>query len=230
VGKNKLKHFAENKTFPVLIQPTLEEVRNGFYLKGKWANTFFNNDHPVVLELGCGKGEYTVELARKFPLKNFIGVDFKGARLWRGSKTVTDDALMNAGFLRTRIEFIDRCFAAGEVSEIWITFPDPQPKHSKSRRRLTSPHFINLYRKILTEGGLVHLKTDDEMFYNYTLETILVQNLTLIEKSGDIYASKSPDVAVSVQTFYETKFLNQGHKIKYLCFRLNKMSNEKQER
>ncbi|MBM3435421.1 MAG: tRNA (guanosine(46)-N7)-methyltransferase TrmB [Bacteroidetes bacterium] len=226
MGKNKLKHFAENETFPILIQPTLEEVKESFYLKGNWSRFFFRNNHPIVLELGCGKGEYTVALARKYPEKNFIGIDRKGARMWRGSKTATVEELKNAGFLRTRIEFLNHCFGRAEINEIWITFPDPQPKKSKSKRRLTSTFFLDIYRDILVSDGIIHLKTDNEGLYQFTKETIMEQNHILLFGTEDLYSSEIENEATEVKTYYETRFLIEGSKIKYLRFKLNKVKNE----
>jgi len=221
MGKNKLKHFAENATFPFFIQPAIDEVKNNFYLKGNWAKLFFKNTHPIVLELGCGKGEYTVGLARRYPQHNFIGIDRKGARMWRGSKTTLEENLVNAGFLRTRIELLNLCFGEAEVSEIWITFPDPYSKNSKSQRRLTSPFFLNMYKEILVPYGLIHLKTDNTAFYQFTLETINEKNHSLVYKTEDLYSTGINNEATGLQTYYEQKFLSQGVKIKYVNFKLS---------
>lgn len=221
MGKNKLKHFAENETFPFFVQPTIDEIKNDFYLKGNWAKLFFKNDHPIVLELGCGKGEYTVGLARRYPQNNYIGIDRKGARMWRGSKTSMEENLVNVGFLRTRIELLNHCFGKAEVSEIWITFPDPQSKNSKSKRRLTSSFFLEMYREILVPNGLIHLKTDNTGFYKFTLETINEKNHSVIFETEDLYSAGIENEATGLQTYYENKFLSQGIKIKYVNFRLN---------
>jgi tRNA (guanine-N7-)-methyltransferase len=220
MGKNKLKHFAENATFPLFIQPAIDEVKNNFYLKGNWAKIFFKNTHPIVLELGCGKGEYTVGLARRYPLHNFIGIDRKGARMWRGSKTSMEENLVNAGFLRTRIELLNHCFGKAEVSEIWITFPDPHSKNSKSQRRLTSPFFLEMYKEILVPNGLIHLKTDNAGFYQFTLETINEQNHSVVFETDDLYSTGIINEATGLQTYYEQKFLSQEVKIKYVNFKL----------
>ena len=159
MGKNKLKRFAENKTFDNVFQPTRQEVMGEFDLKGNWNAEFFKNENPIVLELGCGKGEYTVALAQKYPDKNFIGIDIKGARFWRGAKTAVENGMKNVAFLRTQIELIDYAFGENEVSEIWITFPDPQIKFRRTKHRLTHPEFLKKYHKVLTENGLFHLKT-----------------------------------------------------------------------
>ena len=156
--KRKLEHFAEMKTFPNVYEPDTEEVlRQDYFMKGQWRSKHFKNENPIVLELGCGKGEYSVGMGRKYPNKNFIGIDIKGARMWRGSKTALEENINNVAFLRTRIEFIESCFAKDEVDEIWITFPDPQPQSTRERKRLTSPIFINQYKKVLSENGLIHL-------------------------------------------------------------------------
>ena len=170
MGKNKLRKFAETKTFENMIQePRPDLLEDDLPMKGKWHKSFFKNDHPIVLELGCGKGEYTIGLAEKFPHKNFIGVDIKGARMWRGAKTATDNRMSNVGFLRTQIELIDYCFSQGEVSEIWITFPDPQIKYRRRKKRLTAPDMLDVYRKVLTDEAVLHLKTDSQFLHGYTL-------------------------------------------------------------
>jgi tRNA (guanine-N7-)-methyltransferase len=221
MGKNKLKHFAENETFEKFIQPTMDEVKNNLHLSGQWSEIFFGNHHPLVLELACGKGEYTVGLARNYPDKNFIGIDRKGARMWRGMKTAVEEQLPNVGFLRTRIDFLNHCFGRQEVSEIWITFPDPQLKYKKTRRRLTSPFFLEKYKEILIPDGKIHLKTDNLQLYKFTLETIKEQNHTLIFETDDLYQSGIDDEATKIQTYYETIHLVQGLKIKYVVFILN---------
>jgi tRNA (guanine-N7-)-methyltransferase len=221
MGKNKLKHFAENETFPNFIQPDIDEVKNHFYLKGNWADIFFKNSNPIILELGCGKGEYTTGLAQKNPNKNYIGIDRKGARMWRGSKTSQEEKLGNVGFLRTRIEFLTQCFGQNEISEIWITFPDPQPKNSKSKRRLTSPFFLEMYKQILLPGGIIHLKTDNPGLYQFTSEIIKEHNYILISETDDLYSTGSVNEATELKTHYEKKFLQDGHKIKYMSFKLN---------
>ena len=169
-SKNKLKRFEENKTFANVIQPSREEVlTDAFAYKGRWNELYFKNNHPIVLELGCGKGEYSVGLAKRHPEKNFIGIDIKGARFWRGAKTAIEENIANVAFLRTQIELIEKCFASGEVSEIWITFPDPQIKYKRTKHRLTNADFLARYERILAPDGYVHLKTDSEFMHGYTL-------------------------------------------------------------
>lgn len=221
MGKDKLKRFEENKSFRCLYQPDFDEVfRGDYFMKGKWNSGQFQNGNPVVLELGCGRGEYTVELARRFPYKNFIGVDIKGARMWRGAKTVTEEGIPNAAFLRCRIEFAQSAFEFDEVSEIWVTFPDPQKK--KSSKRLTSSYFLERYRRFLKDNGIVHLKTDSQFLHRYTLELIKHNKLELIEANDDIYGTGRADALLSVKTRYESQFLSQGMKITYLSFKLRK--------
>ena len=220
MGKGKLKKFRENETFTCLVQPTTEEVlRKDHPLKGNWNRDMFRNGNPIVLELGCGKGEYTVALAERFPGKNYIGIDIKGARLWKGAKYATENRLGNVAFLRTRVEFIESLFAPGEISEIWITFADPQER--KPRKRLTHPRFLESYRKMLAPGGIVHLKTDSRLLHNFTLETARCNGLEVIEHNEDIYGSGRADGLLSIQTFYEKNFLAQGIPITYMAFRLD---------
>ena len=169
-SKNKLKRFRENETFHNVIQPTREAlVDANFSLKGKWCSSFFKNNNPLVLELGCGKGEYTVGLAKLYPNKNFIGIDIKGARFWRGAKTAIEDQMPNVAFIRTQIELIEFIFAENEVDEIWITFPDPQIKYKRTKHRLTNAEFLQRYKNVLNNTGVVHLKTDSEFMHGYTL-------------------------------------------------------------
>ncbi|MDR1886733.1 MAG: tRNA (guanosine(46)-N7)-methyltransferase TrmB [Prevotellaceae bacterium] len=218
MGKDKLKRFRENRLFRHVFQPAFEDMTNpeaGF--KGRW-NEKFGNGNPVVLELGCGKGEYTVALSRKYPDRNFIGVDIKGARLWRGAKTVADENIPNAAFLRIRIEFIDNFFARDEIDEIWITFPDPQI--NKPRKRLTSPVFLDRYRKFLKSGGIVHLKTDSRMLYDYTLNVINESKLTLLSSYTDISTRNADDELLDIKTFFETQYSAKGIPVTYLKFKL----------
>ena len=187
-------------------------------LKGKWHSVFFKNENPIVIELGCGRGEYTVNLAEKFPQKNFIGIDWKGARLWRGAKTSHVNEMTNVAFLRIQILNILSFFSANEVGEIWITFPDPQPQFSRVRKRLTSPRFMNMYKQILCEDGIIHLKTDNKGFYDYTLEEVIKNKYRKIYSTDDLYHSDFENEILSIKTTYENIFLEQGSKICYLKF------------
>ncbi len=218
MAKKKLIHFKENLLFPHLFQPSYNDLFSGFSLRAGWGKEFFKNDHPIVVELGCGKGEYTVGLATKYPHRNFIGIDWKGSRLWRGSKTVSEECLGNVGFVRAMIDHVEQIFAPAEISEIWITFPDPQVK--KERLRLTSPVFLAKYQNILNPGGIIHLKTDDHFFYNYTLDVIKNQGHKLLWATDDLYLSGTTDDVVSIQTYYEKRWLDMGKKICYLRFEL----------
>ncbi len=221
MGKDKLKRFAENKTFACFVEPEFEQMfRTEHPLKGNWHRDFFHNDNPIVLELGCGKGEYTVALAERNPDKNFIGVDIKGARMWRGAKTATERGMTNVGFLRARIEFITSLFAAGEVSELWITFPDPQLKTRRAKKRLTSPIFLEYYAKLLATDGWINLKTDSQHLYNYTQAVISQFDLPCEVANNDIYGSGYADEVLSVKTAYETVYLQRGLPITYTRFSL----------
>lgn len=223
MAKRKLQRFAENETFNHFFQPGWDELSAGFSLRGKWNSDFFGNNNPVSIEMGCGKGEYTVDLSKKYPSRNFIGIDKKGARMWRGAKTSNDEKRSNVAFVRTRAENINMIFGEAEVDEIWITFPEPQPNSPRHSKRFTSPEFIKRYRKLLKPGGLIHLKTDSDLFYNYTLEIISEAGHELIYASSDLYANAAePEVmdVIDVQTHYEKIWLTQGFTIKYLKFRL----------
>jgi tRNA (guanine-N7-)-methyltransferase len=219
MGKKKLQRFAEMETFPNVIQPDFGDVFGKDHrLRGKWHAEFFGNPNPIVLELGCGKGEYTTGLAKRFPEKNFIGVDIKGSRIWRGAKTAIAEKLGNVAFLRTHIEQISSFFAHAEVDEIWLTFPDPQLK--KSRKRLTSARFLNSYARFLKDGGLLHLKTDNAVMHFYTLELARFNQLNIRIHTDDLYNSGIETDILGIKTFYERQFLDQGMKITYLCFEL----------
>lgn len=225
-SKNKLARFAEMKTFTNVYQPEMEDIKTGNYpLKGKWAKEHFGNEHPIVLELGCGKGEYTIGLAKRFPEKNFIGIDIKGARIWRGAKTGMDENITNAAFIRTKIDFITNFFAANEVSEIWCTFSDPQPK--KPRKRLTSRMFVERYLQFLKKDGIVHLKTDSDLLYESTLEQIEEHQYRTLFATWDLYGEgiETMDEAtkdiLSIRTFYESIWLEMGKTIKYTKFKVN---------
>ena len=220
MGKNKLARFEENLTFPNLFQVSYEDLKdNKFEMKGRWHEQFFGNDNPIALELGCGKGEYTVALARKYPEKNFIGIDIKGARLWRGCKTSNEEGMKNVAFIRTRIQLIEQFFAAGEVSEIWVTFPDPQPK--KPNKRLTSERFLSYYKNILRPDSTIHLKTDSYELYDYTLNEVIPQgNYQVVFATDDLYGTPRDLEVCEVRTFYESMFLKEGKKITYIQFKI----------
>ena len=219
-SKNKLKRFKENETFSNVIQPTREEVLKGLEHKGKW-NSFFGNDNPIVLELGCGKGEYTVGLAERNPNKNYIGIDIKGARFWRGAKTALEEGLTNVAFIRTQIELVDALFDSEEVSEIWITFPDPQIKYKRTKHRMTNQAFLEKYRMILKPKGLMHLKTDSEFMHGYTLGLLHGLGHEVVYANHDVYKNEgSPDEVLKIQTFYENQYLEKGKPITYIQFRI----------
>ena len=220
-SKNKLQRFAENLTFDNLFQYNYEQLINlPFELKGRWREDFFHNDHPITLELGCGKGEYTVGLAERYPGRNFIGFDIKGARLWKGLTMAREKGLDNVAFVRTKIDNINFFFESEEVSEIWITFPDPQPQLSRARKRLTSPLFLDRYRGILKPGGIIHLKTDSDLLYEYTLEVIREKSLPLHYHTNDLYTTGDELEVKSIRTYYEQIWLSQGLTIKYIRFGL----------
>tara|TARA_R110002051_G_scaffold264492_1_gene324418 strand:+ start:1095 stop:1766 length:672 start_codon:yes stop_codon:yes gene_type:complete len=220
-SKNKLKRFKENESFKNVIQPSREEIEDGtFELKGKWAS-FFGNDNPIILELGCGKGEYTIGLAKQDPERNFIGVDIKGARFWRGAKTAIQEGMENVAFLRTQIELIDQIFEKNEVSEIWITFPDPQIKYKRTKHRLTNKQFLEKYKQILKEDGVVNLKTDSEFMHGYTLGLLHGLGLEVVYANHDVYKNEgSPKEVLEIQTFYEKQYLGKGKPITYTKFRV----------
>lgn len=224
MGKNKLRRFAENKVLPNVFQPTRAEALEGYHLKGKWKKEIFKNDHPLVLELGCGKGEYSVGLAKAFPEKNFLGIDIKGARFWFGAKEAHTEGILNVAFLRTQIELLDYFFAEGEVDEIWITFPDPQIKYRRTKHRLTNPVFLELYQKILKPGGIIHLKTDSEYLHGYTLGLLQGLGHPIETAHHDIYGAPEYDPGTpllrEVKTHYETLFESKGKTITYIRFRL----------
>jgi tRNA (guanine-N7-)-methyltransferase len=222
VGKNKLARWNELGSFDWVIQPAIGDVSGKDHpIKGKWNKELFKNDNPIVLELGCGKGEYTVGLASNFLQNNYIGIDIKGARMWRGAKTAGERDLKNVAFLRTRIEFINSFFSVNEVNEIWITFPDPHPGGRNSNKRLTSPWFLNSYRLFLKDKGLIHLKTDNTELFEFTEKVLDYNNLQTIVSTNDLYSENSDDV-LSIKTHYEKMFLAAGMKINYLSFRLDK--------
>lgn len=220
-SKNKLRRFRENETFSNVVQPSREEVlSDSLELKGNWRKNFFKNTNPLVLELGCGKGEYSVNLAKAYPDINFLGIDIKGARFWRGAKIALEENLQNVGFLRTQIELVDHIFAENEVDEIWITFPDPQIKYKRTKHRLTNEDFLQKYKKILKPEGVVHLKTDSEFMHGYTLGLLHGLGETIEYAHHDVYGSQSaPEAVTSIQTFYEKQYLEIGKKITYIRFK-----------
>lgn len=217
MGKDKLRKFAEVATFENVVQ-----LEAGYEYKGKWASNFFGNQKPIILELACGKGEYTVNLAKMFPDINFIGIDYKGNRIWRGAKTALEEGIKNVGFLRIQIETILEYFCQGEVSEIWITFPDPQPQDSREKKRLTNPKFLERYKFILKEDGIMHLKTDNDGFYAYTLEQIENLGLTKFKDTADLYNSDLVDEVLSIKTYYERKYLAVDKNINYVQWTFKK--------
>lgn len=213
MGKDKLRRFAEIAAFSNVV-----ELEDGKVLKGLWSKEHFKNNNPVVLELGCGKGEYTVNLARLFPERNFIGIDYKGNRIWRGAKTALEEGIENVAFLRIQIENLLDYFAENEVSEIWITFPDPQPQISREKKRLTSPRFLSMYKFTLTGAGSVHLKTDSDSLYLYTLQKVSEPGFELQINTADLYNSEFADEVLSIKTYYEKKYLATNKNINYLKF------------
>lgn len=222
-SKNKLKRFKENETFHNVIQPTREAlVDANFSLKGKWCSSFFKNNNPLVLELGCGKGEYTVGLAKRYPNKNFIGIDIKGARFWRGAKTAIEDQMPNVAFIRTQIELIEFIFAENEVDEIWITFPDPQIKYKRTKHRLTNAEFLQRYKNVLNNTGVVHLKTDSEFMHGYTLGLLHGLGHEVEYANHDVYRQEgSPEEVTEIQTYYEETYLAKDKAITYIRFKIN---------
>jgi tRNA (guanine-N7-)-methyltransferase len=222
VGKNKLHHFYEISQFSNVIQPDYKEsLQKDHEFKGKWNKEYFRNENPVVLELGCGKGEYSVGLARRFPQKNFVGIDIKGARIWRGARTAIEEKLTNVCFLRTHIELINRFFGEGEVNEIWITFPDPQEKARRARKRLTSSRFLDAYRKFLTRDGAISLKTDNVVLFNYTKALVEENNFHVHAETDDLYNSSIEGLAYDIRTHYEEIFLSEGKRIYYIKFSIS---------
>jgi len=220
VGKNKLSKFADLNTYEHVVQISYKKLlAEEFKYKGKWSEAFFGNSNPIVLELGCGKGEYTVKLASHFPEYNFIGLDIKGARMWVGATQAMERGLTNVGFLRTNIENIRLFFAEKEVSEIWLTFPDPQMK--KTRKRMTATNFIEKYRKLMVPNGIIHLKSDSNFMYRYTEAMVAENQFELIRKTDDLYRSELLDEVLSIQTYYERQWLDRGLSIKYLSFKLS---------
>lgn len=221
-SKNKQKRFQENETFKNVLQPKREDVVAGnFDLKGKWSRDFFGNDNPIVVELGCGKGEYTIGLAERNANVNYVGIDVKGARFWRGAKTAIDNNLPNVAFVRTHIELIDQIFGTAEVAEIWITFPDPQIKYKRTKHRMTNSEFLEKYRKIVVKDGFVNLKTDSEFMHGYTLGLLHGLGLPVHYANHNIYKNEgAPAEVTEIQTFYEKQYLEINKAITYLRFSL----------
>lgn len=223
MGKDKLRKWKENATFSHVFEPDLKSIVDGATLnRGRWAQDVFGNDHPITLELGCGKGEYTVGLARRHPERNFIGVDIKGHRFWRGAKTSSEEGLSNVAFLRTKIEFVQNFFAAGEVSEIWLTFSDPQPKDEKGTKRITSELFLERYRGFMVPGGIIHVKSDSPLLYTLSKEGWMQSGWPILEDSSDVYGDLVHRVdadfadVLNIRTFYERRWLEEGKNIHYL--------------
>jgi len=221
-SKNKLRRFKENETFSNVFQPSrVELVSSNFNLKGNWRNKVFENNNPLVLELGCGKGEYSVALAQKYPNKNFIGIDIKGARFWRGAKTAIEEKIENVAFLRTQIELIDHAFAENEVDEIWITFPDPQIKYKRTKHRMTNATFLQRYKTILKPDGIANLKTDSEFMHGYTLGLLHGAGHEVLYANHNVYKQEgSPEEVTSIQTYYESQYLEQNKPITYIRFKI----------
>lgn len=224
MGKDKIRRFQENETFTCMVQPLFEEIFGKDYkLKGRWREDFFKNNNPIVLELGCGRGEYTVGLAQRNPDKNFIGIDVKGARMWRGGRTATDEGMNNVGFIRTRIEFITSFFAKDEIDEIWITFPDPQLNKKRVKKRLTGAPFLTMYSSFLKPEGTVNLKTDSNHLHLYTKEVIKVNNLNCLVASDNIYNAPKGAIheeVTALKTTYEARYLAENKPITYLKFHI----------
>ena len=222
-SKNKLKRFKENETFSNVFQPTRSELVDQTYqYKGFWNEKVFKNNNPIVLELGCGKGEYSVSLAQKFPNKNFIGIDIKGARFWRGAKTAVEENIPNVAFIRTQIELIEYVFAKNEVDEIWITFPDPQIKYKRTKHRMTNSAFLQRYKNVLKPDGIMNLKTDSEFMHGYTLGLLHGEGHEVLYANNDVYRQEgSPEEVTAIQTFYESQYLEQNKPITYIRFKIN---------
>jgi tRNA (guanine-N7-)-methyltransferase len=223
MAKNKLKRFRDMKEWTNCFEPSLDFVNKvPFLLKGKWKNDYFKNSSPIVLELGCGKGEYSIGLAKHFSEKNFIGVDIKGARIWVGAKEAMESKMNNVAFLRTKIDFITDYFEKDEIDEIWLTFSDPQA--AKPNKRLTSKYFIDKYRQIIKPNGIIHLKTDSTILFQSTLDEIKINNYTLIESTWDLYKDMNQDLdqttkdILHIKTHYEKLFVSKGSVIKYCKF------------
>ncbi|MBN2681202.1 MAG: tRNA (guanosine(46)-N7)-methyltransferase TrmB [Bacteroidales bacterium] len=221
MSKKKLSRFKELSGFDNTFEPEFSDVfSQNYFLKGKWNAEVFKNNNPIILELGCGKGEYTIGLAKHFPGKNFIGIDIKGARMWRGAKTAIEESIKNVRFIRTRIEHISSFFAPEEIDEIWLTFPDPQAKDRRYKKRLSSSRFLSAYQKVLKEKGIVHLKTDSKLLHDYTVQLADYNKIKILECTSDLYNSALNGPVKEIQTFYETQFLQKGMPITYLKLEL----------
>ena len=219
MGKNKQQRYREVEEFPNVFLYT-DYIEGSEKPRGKWHSDIFKNENPIVVELACGKGDYTLQLSDKYPDKNYIGIDIKGDRIWKGAKKALKDGRDNVRFLRIYIDHLDEYFEFGEISEIWITFPDPYPKKGDISKRLTSPKFLNIYSRVLKPGGLIHLKTDSDLLFEFTMETIRNNKCEFVNASNDIYNEKSVDNDLMIKTYYEKKHLENRKTIKYVAFRL----------
>lgn len=221
MGKNKLRKFAQMDTFEHVVQPKRDILLNdSFELKGNWGKTIFKNDKPIILELGCGRGEYSVALAERFPENNYIGIDIKGSRMWQGATAAIEKELDNVAFLRISIEHIEACFAQNEISEIWITFPDPQIKYRRRSKRLTHPEFISKYEKFLKPEGVIHLKTDSAFLHGFTLGVIELEGHQVLDSTHNVYTSRTDnELLMNIKTYYEQLFHSKGFPITYIKFR-----------
>lgn len=216
MAKRKLQRFAEIGTFE-----NVKQLEEGKAYKGKWAKEFFKNENPIILELACGKGEYSVNLGKRFPNQNFIGIDYKGNRLWVGAKMALDEGITNVGFLRIQIQHVLDFFEIGEIDEIWLTFPDPQAQSPLERKRLTNPTFLEKYKTILKPNGIMHLKTDNDGFYEYTLEKIAELHLEILRQTDNVYRDFQEDEILAIKTHYERLYLQKNKNINYVKFRFN---------
>jgi len=220
MGKNKLQRFAEIGEFENVLELTDFQENDRKKPRGRWKNSIFGNANPLVLELACGKGEYAVELARRNPEINYVGVDIKGARIWKGAKRALDEKLDNVRFLRIYIDHLDEYFGKEEVDEIWITFPDPYPRKSNRSKRLSSPKFLKIYQRVLKKDGIIHFKTDSDKLFNYTLQSLEQNDCAILDKVDDVHAERPDDPLLSITTYYEKMHLEEGRIIKYVSFKL----------